>query len=374
VRLPAGEISVLVEAVLSRRQSFKDSRVALRERLVNLAWRVRSAKAGADVTDRGPFESALRGSSSFKAAFDRLWPTMSAPAVLRRLFANRATLAEATKDLLSTDERDLLTRKAAGRLSEQRWSRADLALLDEAKHLIEGATKTYGHVVVDEAQDLSAMELRMVARRARNGSMTLLGDLAQATAPAAQSNWEDSVTHLGASRVQIDELTVGYRVPASIMAFADLLLPEIAPTLAPTASVRNTGRPPRVEQASPDKSAERAAAIAADLLETWESIAVVVPATMKEETARALAGHRLSFFDGEARSALGEHLTLLSPSGTKGLEFDAVVVVEPAKILAETPAGAHMLYVVLTRAVQDLSIIHSGPLPEALAQPGEESR
>src|SRR5579872_1543170 len=158
---------------------------------------------------------------------------MSAPAVLRRLFGHRSTLAAATSGVLSAAERDLLVRKGAARLNDERWSRADLALLDEAKHLIEGSTTTYGHVVVDEAQDLSAMELRMVARRARGGSMTLLGDLAQATAPAAQSRWEDAVSHLGAARPQIDELTVGYRVPAAIMAFADRLLPEIAPALRP---------------------------------------------------------------------------------------------------------------------------------------------
>jgi DNA helicase IV len=364
---PVGEVADLVEEVLNRGQSFKDSRVVFRERLVTLAWRMRSARTDADVTERGPFEEALRTSPSFKATVDRIWPTTSAPAILRRLFGSRAVLIDATKGILSGVERDLLFRRSARKLTEERWSRADLALLDEAKHLIEGSAQTYGHVVVDEAQDLSAMELRMVARRARGGSMTLLGDLAQATAPAAQSSWHDAVTHLGASRAQIDELTVGYRVPASIMAFADRLLPKIAPSLKPTASVRDTSRGPEVDFVSPGRTADRAAAVAAELLDTWESVAVVTPRAMKQDTAKALTDRQLAFFDGQARSALGEHLTLLTPMDTKGLEFDAVVVVEPTRILTETVTGAHMLYVVLTRAVQHLVIVHSDPLPEALA-------
>jgi DNA helicase IV len=200
--------------------------------------------------------------------------------------------------------------------------------------------------------------------------MTLLGDLAQATAPAAQSSWEDAVAHLNAPSAQIDELTVGYRVPAPIMAFADRLLPEIAPALKPTASVRDTNRAPQIEPVATGQSAEKAAIVAADLLNTWESVAVVVPRAMKQEMAGALAGRQLAFFDGEARSALGDHLTLLSALDTKGLEFDAVVVVEPADILAETETGAHMLYVVFTRAVQHLAIVHSEPLPEALTAEG----
>lgn len=369
VTFPAADVAVLLEAILSRDHSLKDSRTTLRERLVHMAWGMRMARADADVTERGPFESALRSSPGFKAVLDRMWPTMSAPAVLRRLFGNRPALAAATKGVLSAEERNLLARKPARRLTEERWSRADLALLDEARQVIEGSTKTYGHVVVDEAQDLSAMELRMVARRARQGSMTLLGDLAQATAPAAQSAWGDAAGHLGSDDAQIDELTVGYRVPAPIMAFADRLLPEIAPSLKPTTSVRDTNRPPEVAWVAADEALKRSAALAAELVETWESVAVVVPRALKSEAAAALAEQQLPFLDGEARSALGDHLTLLAPLDTKGLEVDAVVVVEPARILAETTKGAHLLYVVLTRAVQHLSIVTSEPLPRALADP-----
>jgi DNA helicase IV len=368
VTFRAVEVTAIIEGILGRGHCLKDSRAALRERLVGLAWRARMARAEADVTERGAFESALRSSARFKAALDRMWPTMSGPAVLRRLFGNRAALVAATDGLLSGDERDLLARKPARRLSEERWTRADLALLDEARHVIEGSTKSYGHVVVDEAQDLSAMEMRMVARRARDGSMTLLGDLAQATAPGAQSAWDDAVAHLGVERAQIDELTVGYRVPAPIMAFADRLLPQIAPTLRPTASVRDTNRPPTVEWVAPGEATGRAARVAAELLRTWESVAVVAPKAMKQETAGSLAARELQFLDGEARSALGDHLTLLTPLDTKGLEFDAVVVLEPSRILTETESGAHLLYVVLTRAVQQLAIVTSEPLPGALAE------
>src|SRR5205807_3671603 len=121
-------------------------------------------------------------------------------------------LARCAAGLLDDGEQALLQRRPAARLRDERWTRADLPLLDEAEALTSGTAVTYGHVVVDEAQDLSAMELRMLARRSPERSMTVLGDLAQATSVGAQERWEDAVEHLGAPRPRREELALGYRV------------------------------------------------------------------------------------------------------------------------------------------------------------------
>jgi DNA helicase IV len=344
-----------------------DTRAVVREQLVELAWRVHSSTRGAELSERESFESELRASPSFKAAVDTIWPARNPAGVLRRLYANRGARHRASNGVLSSDEQDLLARRPSQRVSEERWTRGDLALLDELEDLIGGIIQSYGHIVVDEAQDLSAMELRMIARRARRGSMTVLGDLAQSTSPAAQTRWEDAVVHLSAPQVQIAELTVGYRVPASIMELANRLIPEIAPDLAPTSSVRDSGEAPRLVRVAPEQLAASAASLVERLAQVWVSIAVVVPGSLIGEVATALTAAGVSFVDGQARAALGEHVTLLPPLATKGLEFDAVLVVEPARVVAESPSGKGLLYVVLTRAVQHLTVLHAEPLPEAIA-------
>jgi DNA helicase IV len=217
---------------------------------------------------------------------------------------------------------------------------------------------------VDEAQDLSALELRMVARRSRQGSMTVLGDLAQATTPAAQTDWRDARRVLGA---RLEELVVGYRVPAPIIEFANRLLPEAAPGVRPTSSVRLQGDAPRVVAVTLADRGLRVADETIRLAQSWNTVAVVAPQTLTGEIGQALGTAGVEYIDGQRSSVLGEHVTLLTPAATKGLEFDAVLVVEPGLIMSEEPHGARALYVVLTRAVQHLSLIHADPLPLSLA-------
>ncbi len=192
-------------------------------------------------------EADLRRDRSWAAAVDRLWPALSAPALVRRLLTNRAALATAAGGLLSADEQAAIRRPPTRRAADEPWTAADLALVDEAEAAITGPPRVYGHIVVDEAQDLSTMGLRALARRSRAASMTVLGDLAQATAPAAQESWEGAVAALGGPpTAQRADLDLGYRVPASIMDAANGLLAEAAPGVTPTRSVRIGGRPPGV--------------------------------------------------------------------------------------------------------------------------------
>jgi DNA helicase IV len=249
-------------------------------------------------------------------------------------------------------------------VSEERWTRADLGVLDEAESLTSGPPRMYEHVVVDEAQDLSAMELRMVARRARRGSMTILGDLAQATAPGGQTSWDDALAVMAPPRPRRDELTVGYRVPAPIIDFANRLLPLAAPTLTPTGSVRLRSEEPRLTEVEGDDLAIAAALATQELIGEWNTVGVVAPLSVFDEVAAALASTGVSFTDGRRAAALDDHVTLLPPLSVKGLEFDAVVVAEPATVVDED--GVRALYIALTRAVQVLSVVHARPLPEPL--------
>lgn len=278
---------------------------------------------------------------------------------------HKRTLADATDGLLAAHERDALARRPAKKLAEEQWTRFDLAVLDEAEALTSGPPRMYEHVVVDEAQDLSPMELRMVARRARAGSLTILGDLAQATAPAAQTSWDDALAVIAAPKPRLEELTVGYRVPAPIIDFANRLLPAAAPTVRATGSVRTRGEAPRVVRTT--ALAATVAAEAAALCDRWNTTGVIVPPELHDEVSTACAAAGLTFTDGRRASQLDEHLTLLSPVASKGLEFDAVLVVEPAQVVAAGDIrGVRALYVALTRAVHALTVVHAEPLPAVL--------
>jgi DNA helicase IV len=212
---------------------------------------------------------------------------------------------------------------------------------------------------VDEAQDLSTMGLRTLARRTRDASMTVLGDLAQATAPAAQESWETAIAALGGpATAQRADLDLGYRVPASIMDAANGLLAKAAPDVIPTRSVRAGGRPPAVVAVGDDAAlGPEVGAVVAAVAGEYASVAVVVPPGLRPEVDAVLA---------DLPEADRARVTTLDPPDAKGLEFDAVVVVEPAEIAGGTPRGLRLLYVALTRAVQELVVVHRLPLPAGL--------
>jgi DNA helicase IV len=369
VILKVEETEAIVRKAQTQSKRLSDGRNLVREQLVRLAWTTHVARQTADVTKQHVFESDVRASDEFKALVDKAWPTVTAAGALRRLYGNRPALARAADGVLSADEATSLHRRVPTKASDQRWTRADLPLLDEAECLISGVRQTYGHVVVDEAQDLSAMEFRMVARRSPRRSLTVLGDLAQATAPGAQTNWLDAIYHLEAEGARLEELSVGYRVPEPIMALANRLLPAIAPELRPPRSVRPGGELPVVKRTEPGHVAHSAVEEVDEVSSRWALTAIVVPDPLVAEVGAALTASGVPFVDGTSAAALGDHITLLRPTATKGLEFDAVVVVEPARIVEEAGGDLRLLYVVLTRAVQHLSVIHSSPLPAALTGP-----
>jgi DNA helicase IV len=357
IRLDADAVFEAVADVHDRDVPHNVGRAALRTRLVRLARQELVARRGEEVASVEAVDASLRADRDWQRAVDRIWPALSAASLVRRLLTNRNVLRAAGAGLLDADEQALLLRPPTKRVSEEPWTVDDLALLDEAEALLAGPPPAYGHVVVDEAQDLSAMGFRALARRSPARSMTVLGDLAQATAPAAQSSWDDVVGHLGTpATARRADLDLGYRVPAAIVDVANRLLAEAAPGVTPCRSVRLDGRPPRflaVEATlGTDGVRDRVASAVAELGGRYPSVAVIGPPGL------APAAHRLP------------GATVLAPPDAKGLEFDAVVVVEPAAIAGGTAQGLRLLYVALTRAVQELIVVHAGPLPSALSSSG----
>jgi superfamily I DNA/RNA helicase len=274
-----------------------------------------------------------------------------------------------------------------------RWTRADQVLLDEARDLIE-RTPSLAHVVVDEAQDLSAMEVRAIGRRCSTGAATVLGDLAQGTTPWAATSWEVLLSHLGKAGASVRELTTGYRVPRQILDFASRLLPSIAPELRPAASLREDPASLSIVQvdsgsgASPGVGGGAGAgagagagpgggsgpgvgvgpavvAAASRALAGAGSVAVICADAQVPVLADSLAAAGLEFsvLDG---GVSGPRLTLVPVTLAKGLEYDHVILAEPSLIATGETYGLRRLYVALTRAVSRLTVIHAEPLPDAL--------
>ncbi|HLH47431.1 MAG TPA: ATP-binding domain-containing protein, partial [Acidimicrobiales bacterium] len=231
----------------------------------------------------------------------------------------------------------------------------------------------YGHVVVDEAQDLSPMQLRMLARRSLSGSMTVVGDIAQATGGWAPASWAQVVEHLPARRGwRLVELTVNYRTPAEIMDVAGRILARVAPGMRPPESVREAGVAPEFVRVGggPFPSAELPGAVA-DVVAAQRAgapagtVGVLAPASLLRPIADRLRSHGMPF-GLASEGALDLPVSLLAVGDAKGLEFDVVVVAEPARIVSESPQGLRALYVAVTRATQRLVVVHAEALPEGI--------
>jgi DNA helicase IV len=199
--------------------------------------------------------------------------------------------------------------------------------------------------------------------------MTILGDLAQATAPSATSSWDEAVVHLGdPANATLAELELGYRVPAPIIDLANRLLVAAAPEVRPSRSVRQSGRAPAVFAVGEDDLVAAVAEAVADLAGQWTSVGIVAADEHYDAVAEGLRAAGITFGDG-LRLGMGETVTLLTPPSAKGLEFDAVVVVEPAEVIAsasDAARGTRLLYIAMTRAVQELCIVHARGLPAPL--------
>jgi DNA helicase IV len=317
-----------------------------------------------------------------------MWPILTPAELLHDLFGSRALIDLAASKQLSDDERAALARPRSDDVSSVVWTNDDVPLLDEARELLgpkprrrrelNGAEdiRTYGHIVVDEAQDLSPMQLRMLTRRSLNGSMTVVGDIAQATGVWAHAGWDEILEHLPHKRPsRRAELSIGYRIPGPTMDLAAKVLAVAAPQLQPPSSVRQVGDEPRVisvGSASGSSSdgvglADRVAQVAMEELDAVDpgSVAVIAPQTLVDDVAAALDRAGIEY-GRAARNGLAERVTLVPVSLVKGLELDAAVVVEPAAIVAEEAQGMRALYVALTRATKRLAVVHAEPLPDAL--------
>jgi DNA helicase IV len=239
--------------------------------------------------------------------------------------------------------------------------------------------RSFGHIVVDEVQDLSPMQLRMLARRSLSGSMTVVGDIAQATGPWAPRSWDDVTRHLTQRAPRLVELTVSYRTPAEVVALASKVLAVAAPAIAPPRPVRESGQEPRIVPVGRVGLAARLAELAREEVGAVASgrVAVLGAAVMLPELARALSDAGLDATDPRdpAGQGLAAGLVLLPADETNGLEFDSVIVVEPSLIasVGDEPAGEappvattrglRTLYVALTRPTKRLTILHADPLP-----------
>ena len=360
VRIEPDEIAATVEQVLARNVPHLVGREAFRNQLLHLAYE-RHERTSATPALKARFVTDTKADKTFQSVIGRMWPSVGAPTLVRQVLGGGAAVRAAADGILGSDELTLLRRGGRG----DGWASADVPLLDEAEARLGGTRVTYGHVVVDEAQDLSTMALRMVARRSPAGSLTLVGDLAQATTAWSQQRWEDVVDVVAAAgaTVLLEELTVGYRLPAPLLDLANRLLPSAAPQVRPAQSVRLTGDPPvvtRVDDVVPACVSEATA-----LAVRFGSVAVIAPVVRHEALEAAFDAAGLPWAVG-SRVGLGERVTLLDAVGAKGLEFDAAIVVEPAELVDERDRGLQALFVALTRAVQHVSIVHAAPLPDAL--------
>lgn len=305
---------------------------------------------------------------------ERVWPQLSAQAFVRDLLGSLERLVSAAGSALTAEEVRLLRRPAASRLSEEKWSKEDLVLLDAANAEINGDPETSKHIVVDEAQDLSPMQLLAIRRRSERGAMTIVGDIAQSTGHWARDSWDDVVESLRTSLpVSIEALTHGYRVPRSVMDLAARLLPVAAPGVEAPIVVRDA-EPPRIQAVAEDDDFYAAvAAIVQGHGAKGRFVGVICPDGRRLGLETALAAENVVWKDAD-RGGLGQAINIVSPVASKGLEFDAVVVVDPAMIIEAGPEGHRMLYIALTRTTRFLDVLHAeGALPTALMNGSTEA-
>jgi DNA helicase IV len=360
----ATSIADLIGEFDPRRQSYIEGRDRFRaafEQLVGAEYATAAQKSpGAP-----PVLGNVRGLPEFERALNRTWPTLTASELVRQLLSSEERIERAAGDVLSDVERRLLYRKPVERLEDVQWTSSDGPLVDEAQALIDHRTRRYGHVVLDEAQDLTPMQLRMVGRRIRDAATTVLGDLAQATGLWNYSSWNEVAQHLGvASTADVEELTLAYRVPQEIMKLALPVLKLTAPAIHPPLAFRPGGEVPSWIQPSPDDRVGEVVDRAAIAHSRGGTTAILAPRSLEAPVRAELVRREVDFGDAD-QGELSETIELLDPTLAKGLEFDHVVLVEPAAIIREAGEGRghRELYVALTRATRTLTCVHAEPLP-----------
>ncbi len=359
---------------------------AARRWVENEIWASMAATWRDGVVSARDVRDAVRTMPDIRAALERMWPLLAPAELLHDLFGSKALLKLAAAKHLQEHEYLSLYRPRLEDVSLVRWTDNDVALLDEARNYLGSKPvrnpaqngqdpdeiRTYGHIVVDEVQDLTPMQLRMVSRRSLNGSMTVVGDIAQATGALAPNEWSDVLRHLPDQKPsRVIGLSVGYRIPAQIMALANQVMLAATPSLRAPTSVRQSDHAPEFVHSNADGLLGDVAAATRSLADdiTDGTIAVVAPDSMVDSVSQALVLAGIEH--GRAtRTGLEQGVTVVPVSVVKGLELDGVVVVEPATIVEEEVQGLRGLYVALTRSTRRLTVVHSRELPVAMHLPG----
>jgi len=356
-RVPARELARILHAVRTEEPPYGVGRERVRSRVVRYVQLQAERRAG---PQNRAWAQKISRSRAIGAYVDAVWPRVRPEEVVAELLTDAGVLAAAAEGLLDADEQKaLLWARPPRSWKSARWSAADLVLLDEVAGLVEHP-EGYGHVVVDEAQDLSPMECRAIARRAPFGSLTVLGDLAQATTPWAARSWDTVLEHLGKPDAAVVPLTTGFRVPEAVVALANRLLERLDVDVPAGRSLRRDGELRVREAASASEVPGAVVDAVRDALEREGSVGVVAADADVARVTEALgaAGIRAAGPD-----ELRARVSVVPASLVKGLEYDSVVAVEPAAIAEAEARGLHRLYVVLTRAVSRLEVVHGRPLP-----------
>ncbi|MGW5655896.1 HelD family protein [Streptomyces humi] len=348
-RVAAGTLTRIVEEVRDEEPPYAVGRERVRGRAMRAVQLLAERRAG---PQPAAWTRRLERSRAMSACLDTVWPKVRPEEVVAGLLTDASVLARAAEGLFTpAEQRELRWPRPPRSYRSARWSAADLVLLDEVAGLVEHP-EGYGHIVVDEAQDLSPMECRAIARRAAFGSLTVLGDLAQATTPWSARSWDTVLHHLGKPGARVLPLTTGFRVPAAVVDLTNRLLRRLGTDVPPARSFRTDG--------------ELTLRPAEDLHAT--TVTAVREALAREGSVGVIAADGETAAVREALTSAGitpadARVAVVPASMVKGLEYDHVVAVEPAAIAEAEERGPHRLYVVLTRAVSRLDVIHTRPLP-----------
>ncbi|MQS12841.1 AAA family ATPase [Streptomyces kaniharaensis] len=365
-RVPVYELAEIIEELKDRDIRYGAAGEALPQRIAH-AVLLKMEQSGEAPDDR--VQDAVARNSAVKAVVKQCWPPVDPAKLMLRLLSEPEFLASCAEGVLTAEEqRAVLWPKPGRSVKTARWTASDAVLVDEAADLVQ-RTPSLGHVVLDEAQDLSPMQYRAVGRRCTTGSATVLGDLAQGTTPWATASWPDALHHLGKPGAHVEELTKGFRVPEEVIAYASRLLPAIAPGLAPATSVREAPGSLTIRHITDGEASEAVIEACLRALENEGSTGLIAADARIPLLAEALTAAGLPHLSPGTETSAEARLTLVPASLAKGLEYDYVVLDEPAAVIAGEPderTGLRRLYVALTRAVSGLTVLHAEPLPEQL--------